>query len=32
MAVNFSEEEKGKLVDLFKSLDVKPDTSDPEAM
>ena len=32
MAVNFSEEEEGKLVDVFKSLDVKPDTSDPEAM
>ena len=32
MAVNFSEDEQGELIDVFKSLDVKPDTSDPESM
>ena len=32
MAVSFNEDEKGKLIDMFESLDVKPDTSDPESM
>ena len=32
MAVAFDEDEKGKIIDMFETLDVKPDTSDPEAM
>ena len=32
MAVAFDEDEKGKLIEMFETLDVRPDTSDPESM